>query len=354
MIRIQEHLNRDDAEVFLDTLAEKHWGTLNQNLASGKGLKQNSLIEKCRKYKAQTKRKSYIVKYAGGDPQAAERQKTFFDFLLSAKATNLKRLIIARPLEFSSLKAEIYGILHPSDLYSGSPGNCAQSPFGVLLSNVIFNYTAFRASDFCKDLFSEINFQSTTCPYCNDNKLNITKLKSNSSSKTKLKAYLDLDHFYSKSEHPYFSISFFNLLPVCHDCNSGDKGEKPFTIETHIHPYCDSFDDYYKFSISLTTLLGDPIDSIDIHKTNRRPHDITLTDLNLRARYANNFAAANELVNLFWKNKEHIGTEFENDFRELLLRDIPVERHNILKHQRAKMNRDILMQIDIGNVLNLL
>ncbi len=30
----------------------------------------------------------------------------------------------------------------------------------------------------------------------------------------KLKAYMDLDHFYPKSLHPYFALSFFNLILI--------------------------------------------------------------------------------------------------------------------------------------------
>jgi hypothetical protein len=56
---------------------------------------------------------------------------------------------------------------------------------------------------------------------------------------------------------------------------------------------------------------------------------------------------------LFWKHKKHIGTDFEDAFKELLLKDIAIERKNILKYQRAKMNRDILRQLDIKNVLNI-
>lgn len=353
MIKIQEHLDRVDAEAFLDALAEKHWKELNKMLANGKGYRKNSLIEKCKKFSKQTKLKSYRNKYAGSCLATAKRQKIFFDFLLATKASELKRLVVSRPSDFAAIKIDIFNILQPNDLFTGTVGNYSQTPFGFLLTDVIFNYKAFRGSDFCKELFKSLGFESTTCSYCNDNKLNIVKLKSSSSRATKLKAYLDLDHFYPKTLNPFFAITFFNLIPVCHDCNSGDKGDKPFSIETHIHPYLEAFDDNYKFKISLTVLLGDPLDSIEIQKLPTKPLDITLNDLNLNARYANNFKAVNKLVDLFWKNKKHIGSEFENDFKELLLNDIPIERRNMLKHQRGKMNRDILRQIDITNVLGI-
>jgi len=354
MIKIQEHLDRVDANAFLDALAQKHWEELNKKLVIGKGYRQNSLIEKCKKYRQETKLKSYQLKYAGNSAVTAQRQKKFFAFLLASKAKELKRLVTSRPTDFAAIKSDIFNILQPNDLFTGTPDNYSQTPFGSLLSDTIFNYTAFRGSDFCKELFKTLGFESTTCPYCNDNKLNIVKLKSNSSAATKYKAYLDLDHFYPKSLNPFFAVTFFNLIPTCHDCNSGDKGDKPFSIETHIHPYHEAFDDNYKFKISLTVLLGDPLDSIEIQKLATKPLDVTLNDLNLNARYTNSFETAKKLVDLFWKNKKHIGTEFENDFKELLLKDIAIERKNILKHQRAKMCRDILIQIDIANVLGII
>ncbi|AWW00449.1 HNH endonuclease domain-containing protein [Arcticibacterium luteifluviistationis] len=354
MIKIQEHLNRTDAEAFLDGLALKHWEELNKKLANGKGFKQNSLIEKCKKYREKTECELYREEYAKDNLAFAKRQKSFFDFLLAKEAKELKRIVISRPISFSAIKADIFSILEPNDLFTGTPGNYSQTPFGKLLSETIFNYAFFRGSEFCKELFKIIGFESATCPYCNDNKLNIVKLRSNSSAVTKLKAYLDLDHFYPKSLNPFFAVSFFNLVPSCHDCNSGDKGDKPFSIETHINPYHEAFDDNYKFRISLTVLLGDPLDCIEIQKINSKLLDITLNDLNLNARYANHFETANQLVDLFWKNKKHVGTEFENDFKELLLKDIAIDRKSILKHQRAKMNRDILRQIDIDNILNII
>lgn len=350
MIRIQDHLNIDNPEAYIDSKALSLWDALNPTL-KGKSKKvyfKKSLIEKCKKYQKLTKSPDYLSKYANNNLIVGIRHKAFFDYLLASKAANLKQLIISRPSQFSSIQTNIFRILHPNDLYTGTPGNYSQTAFGSLLSDKIFNYTAFRASDFCIKLFTEIGFQSTTCPYCNDNKLNIIELQIDS------KAYLELDHFYSKSQNPFFAVSFFNLIPSCHDCNSSDKGDKPFSIETHIHPYHEAFDEAYLFKISLKALLGDRIDNIDIENISTKTLDKTLVDLNLQARYRNNFEAATKLVNLFFKYKKYFKTEFEAAFKELLLKDIPIEKKNILKYQRGKMNRDLLKQIDIDNALNLL
>lgn len=53
------------------------------------------------------------------------------------------------------------------------------------------------------------------CPYCNSvsivNKPNIEMRCS------------ELDHFFPKSYFPFLSLSFFNLVPICHTCNSHKK-----------------------------------------------------------------------------------------------------------------------------------
>jgi hypothetical protein len=351
MIKIQEHINRVDADAFLDALADRHWNELNKKLASGKGLSEYSLIEKCKRYLELSKYKPYRKEYADNSAKNTKRQVDFFNFLLAKDAEQLKRVVTARPLEFAAIKADIFNILQQTDLFTGTAGKYSQTPFGKLLSQKIFDYSKFRSSHLCKELLIAIGFESATCPYCNDNKLNIAEHKSSSSSKSK--AYLDLDHFYPKSLNPFFAVSFFNLVPTCHDCNSIDKGDKPFSIETHIHPYHEAFEDNYKFKISLSVLLGDPLDSIEIQKLATKTLDVTLNDLNLNARYANNFADAKKRVDSFWKYRHLIGSESESFFKELLLIDIATERKDILKHQRAKMYRDILRQIDIANVLKI-
>jgi len=51
-----------------------------------------------------------------------------------------------------------------------------------------------------------------------------------------LKARFQFDHFYSKKQFPYLSISLYNLIPSCAPCNLS-KGDKPIALNTHYHPY---------------------------------------------------------------------------------------------------------------------
>ena len=47
----------------------------------------------------------------------------------------------------------------------------------------------------------------------------------------------ELDHWFCKELYPLLSLSFYNLIPSCHICNSSVKGSEVFSLDTHIHPY---------------------------------------------------------------------------------------------------------------------
>ena len=46
------------------------------------------------------------------------------------------------------------------------------------------------------------------------------------------KAKFQVDHFYPQSKHPHFSISLFNLYPVCASCNNV-KSDKPVNFKLY-------------------------------------------------------------------------------------------------------------------------
>ncbi|SUX45674.1 hypothetical protein [Chryseobacterium indoltheticum] len=353
MIKIQEHLSVANPENFLLNLAESHWDNLNPKMKDGKKYKSTSLLEICKKYYAFTVGVNYIRDYAFNNKKIALKHRSFFKFLIKNKNENLKKLIIGRPDELENLKIEILKILDSSHFYIIIKNKPSLTKFGELLLNKIFNYKKFRRDNFCKELFLKLDFINTTCPYCNENLLKITTIISNSTNKAKNKAYLDIDHFFSKVYYPYFAISFYNLIPSCHDCNSLDKGDKVFNLNTHIHPYLESFDDHYYFKISLITVLGDTSDEIQIVNKNTRPSDLTILDIKLVERYQTNLEKASSLVSYFIKYKHHIGSEFEESFKEAMWSHFPKERTKILKIERAKMNRDILKQIDITSFLEI-
>lgn len=88
-----------------------------------------------------------------------------------------------------------------------------------------------------------------TCPYCNRQYITPVLTSSGQVRGT-------LDHFLVKSEHPYFSMSLYNLVPTCYSCNSSLKGDTKFDFRD-ISPYEESMDSYVRFHANI--LINKPI-----------------------------------------------------------------------------------------------
>lgn len=85
------------------------------------------------------------------------------------------------------------------------------------------------------ELHNRLNVK--VCPYCN-RQYTFTVRGNNKS------VHPEFDHFYPKSTYPYLALSFYNLIPSCHTCNTAKKAQK---IE--INPYVEDFGNNAKFSI---------------------------------------------------------------------------------------------------------
>ena len=75
-----------------------------------------------------------------------------------------------------------------------------------------------------------------TCTYCN-RQYTITVVVKKENGNEELITRPNFDHWLSHERYPLLSLSFFNLIPCCTICNSGIKGTKEFSLDTHVHPY---------------------------------------------------------------------------------------------------------------------
>ena len=99
--------------------------------------------------------------------------------------------------------------------------------------------TTYNAYDLAQKL--KVN----VCPYCNRNYTFTIKDKNSKSTRP------DFDHFYDKGNNPILALSFYNLIPSCILCNSRLKSTAKFSINSHLHPYKDSFNNYAKFKLEI-------------------------------------------------------------------------------------------------------
>ena len=102
------------------------------------------------------------------------------------------------------------------------------------------NYDTWGAYALAQDLKVKV------CPYCNRQyTFTVNKKKNLGGTRP------EFDHFFDKARYPYLSLSFYNLIPSCHICNSNLKGTKEFSLVKNIHPYVNDFENVKIFEAKL-------------------------------------------------------------------------------------------------------
>lgn len=108
-------------------------------------------------------------------------------------------------------------------------------------------YSNLRNS-FYPGFFEKTNLKA--CVYCNS-QLAVTVRTLN----CKKSAKFQVDHFFPKSEYPCFSISFFNLLPVCAPCN-GKKSASSVNFNVYSSDPLDLKESPFKFSLDKRSIIS--------------------------------------------------------------------------------------------------
>jgi hypothetical protein len=104
----------------------------------------------------------------------------------------------------------------------------------------VFYYSSYHKWK-AYELAKKININ--VCPYCNRSYTFILGDDFNKGTR------FEYDHFFDKASHPYLALSFYNLVPSCHICNSNLKGSDKFGLTSNIHPYLEGFSENIVFSI---------------------------------------------------------------------------------------------------------
>ena len=108
--------------------------------------------------------------------------------------------------------------------------------FGNLLLDC-FGYEDRFRKNVNRGLWLAKHLNIKSCVYCNAQSTITIEDK---------KALFQFDHFFSKSKYPYLSISLYNLIPSCSNCNN-TKNNKDLNLVEHFHPYENSISDYGEF-----------------------------------------------------------------------------------------------------------
>ena len=197
-----------------------------------------------------------LINYDSG--RIYKSPKTRLNELLARKVNQERQVIDMLLEEFDSILIKSPEELQDfRNLLNGQFPNIffnrnSQTDFGKEIS-WCFNYSYFRNKRLV-EYAERLNIK--TCPYCNSQyTLNV------GTGSSKLGKF-QFDHFFPKEKYPYLSLSMYNLIPVCANCNLS-KGSKDYTLQNFFHPYHSSFNDSSVFQVVLDDEIGLLIENAD-------------------------------------------------------------------------------------------
>lgn len=124
--------------------------------------------------------------------------------------SNIDSIIIGKPDEIKRLEKKFNVITSAANKNSKSYKNFMKE----ILTSLEYEK---RRSDFYPRYFNKIGIKS--CVYCNAQLTVAIEVNSNGRTRINYIAKFQLDHFLPKADYPCFSISLYNLYPVCASCN---------------------------------------------------------------------------------------------------------------------------------------
>lgn len=220
----------------------------------------------------------------------------------------------------------------------------------------MFNYDSkIKSAGFGYTLAKKLNVN--VCPYCN------RQYTFTVNSKNKNIVRPSFDHFIPKNKYPLLALSFYNLIPSCHICNSSLKGNEDVFPSTYIHPYIDEFENDAVFCYDSTNALGlYGLDSknlkISIHnkaneeKKERIDNNIELFKLIEIYQYHSDWVSE-ILKKLHLNNGEYLknmsqvlGSSVTAKELYLIVFSNYLDPSDFDKRPLAKLTRDIVMQAD--------
>lgn len=172
---------------------------------------------------------------------------------------NHEMVIYGKPIEHELLISKMKLNGYQSLIHNGN----SLTPFGEKIKT-LYNYDNWFRSNQERGIWFAKHFRIKTCPYCNSQYTLYITRKSG-----KGKAKFQFDHFFPKELYPYLSISMFNLIPSCYNCNH-NKSSTHFSLDQSYHPYLNSISQisnfYLDYPDDFDELLLENVKNMDIEK----------------------------------------------------------------------------------------
>lgn len=177
-------------------------------------------------------------------------KRNFYRELAQNRFSILKEIVTGDPYVLKKIHAFFESKVSRGEIpsfYIIKDGMPTSTKFGeeILL---LFGYKSIRGGAKFTWLVDELDV--FICPYCGSTET--FQLKDPNI------ILFDFDHFMPKVIAPYLSLSFYNLIPSCHNCNSLLKGSIMFNVDTHLHPYIYDFHSLCKFTTTSPISQNNP------------------------------------------------------------------------------------------------
>jgi hypothetical protein len=264
----------------------------------------------------------------------------YLDFLIC----HFREIVIACPDEIRTYKQKFDNII---------PGSEMSKKHKDFKDELIIRmgYSKHR-ENYYPAFFQETGIKA--CVYCNSQLAVSVK-----NTKNKKSAKFQVDHFLPKSEFPCFSISFFNLIPVCGPCNNKKSANAVDFNFYSINPD-DLKESPFEFYLDKKSLVkyrvNGNLEELEIKfldRQNRRFNE----NFDIEGIYNTQKDLAEELIlKSMIYNKEHLKS-LQNSFKKLYPNRIPmVERlivgnyidpKEIHKRPLSKFTQDIAKQLKL-------
>ena len=146
------------------------------------------------------------------EPEQLERQKKFLEFIVEKKVARL-------------IRAKHHEIIDWSKNTELNSSTLCKS-FREKIKG-IFGYNGQRQESYFINYFEKLGIKA--CVYCNAQ----STIVAEKDGEAKSQARFECDHFLGQSEYPAFSMSFYNLYPVCGPCNK-KKSDDPVDLNLYV------------------------------------------------------------------------------------------------------------------------
>jgi len=258
---------------------------------------------------------------------------------------SLKNIIVAKPQKLQEIQNYFLS------LKSGQKANLKKmlKEYDIFTNKKKIKYNAY-------ELAKKLNVN--ICPYCNRN-YTFTVINEVDGKREEELTRPEFDHFISKKKYPILALSFYNLIPSCHICNSTLKGESQVEL---LNPYLDNFNEKAKFSLKLKeSTFYHSIKGFEIELKENDSNDIktqnTISTFRLKELYNNHKDIILELIQkqaiyndsyLDELLSQYEGTLFKNreDLQRLIICGY-INDDEINKRPLSKLIKDISKELEL-------